>query len=69
MQRKTRRPVRFELMTETRKTLLTWLNRLGGTIDDFIFPSRVTYMGHMSTRQYARLVDDWVGAVRLNVSE
>jgi len=69
MQRKTRRPVQFELMTETRKTLLTWLNRRGGTIDDFISPSRVTYMGHLSTRQYARLVDDWVGAVRLNVSE
>ena len=26
-------------------------------------------MGHPSTRQYARLVDDWVGAVGLHVSE
>lgn len=26
-------------------------------------------MGHLSTRQYARLVDEWVGAVRLNVHE
>ena len=26
-------------------------------------------MGHLSTRQYARLVDEWVGAVGLNVSE
>ena len=24
---------------------------------------------HLSTRQYARLVDEWVGAVGLNVSE
>ena len=29
----------------------------------------INYMGHLSTRQYARLVDDWVGAVGLNVSE
>ena len=69
MQQKTRRPVQFELMTETRTTLLTWLNRRGGSLDDFIFPSRVNYMGHLSTRQYARLVDEWFGAVGLNVKE
>lgn len=44
-------------------------NRRGGSLDDFIFPSRVNYMGHLSTRQYARLVDEWVGAVGLNVKE
>ena len=65
IQQKTHRPVQFELMTEARKTLLTWLTRRGGTLDDFIFPSRVNYMGHLSTRQYARLVDEWVGAVGL----
>ena len=69
MQQKTRRPVQFELMTETRTTLLTWLNRRGGSLDDFIFPSRVNYMGRLSTRQYARLVDEWFGAVGLNVKE
>jgi integrase len=69
MEQKTHRPVQFELMAEARKTLLTWLNRRGGTLDDFIFPSRINYMGHLSTRQYARLVDEWVGAVGLNVSE
>jgi integrase len=69
IQQKTHRPVQFELMTEARKTLLTWLTRRGGTLDDFIFPSRVNYMGHLSTRQYARLVDEWVGAVGLNVAE
>ena len=26
-------------------------------------------MSHLSTRQYARLVDEWVGAIGLNVSE
>jgi Phage integrase family len=69
MQQKTKRPVQFEIMTEARQTLLTWLNRRGGSHDHFIFPSRVNYMGHLSTRQYARLVDEWVGAVGLNVHE
>lgn len=69
MQQKTKRPVKFELMTEARQTLLAWLNRRGGSMADFIFPSRVNYMGHLSTRQYARLVDEWVGAVGLNVHE
>ena len=69
MQQKTKRPVQFELMTEARNTLLNWLNRRGGSLDDFIFPSRSNYMGHLSTRQYARLVDEWVGAVGLNVHE
>jgi integrase len=69
MQQKTKRPVQFELMTEARRTLLTWLNRRGGAMESFIFPSRVNYIGHLSTRQYARLVDEWAGAVGLDVCE
>jgi integrase len=40
---KTHLPVQFVLMTEARKTLLTWLNRRGVTLDDFIFPSTQRY--------------------------
>jgi integrase len=69
IQQKTGRPVQFELMTEARATLLKWLIKRGGALEDFIFPSQVNYMGHLSTRQYARLVDEWVGAVGLNVAE
>lgn len=69
IQQKTSRPVQFELMTEARKTLLTWLERRGGTIDDYIFPSRINYMGHLSTRQYARLVDEWVTVIGLDARE
>jgi hypothetical protein len=36
-------------MTEARQTLLTWLSRRGGAVEDFIFPSRVNCMGHLST--------------------
>jgi site-specific recombinase XerC len=69
IQQKTGRPVQFELMTEARKTLLAWLNRRGGSLNDFIFPSRINYMGHLSTRQYARLVDEWVTVVGLYARE
>ena len=41
IEQKTHRPVQFELMTDARETLLTWLTRRGGALDDFIFPSRV----------------------------
>ncbi len=56
-------------MTEARQTLLTWLSRRGGSLEDFIFPSCVNYMSHLTTRQYARLVDEWVGVVGLKVHE
>ena len=52
-------------MTDARASLLAWLQRRGGGVEDFAFPSRVDRDGHISTRQYARLVDEWVEAVGL----
>jgi integrase len=69
IQQKTGRPVQFEIMAEARKSLTVWLERRRGTIHDFVFPSRVDYLGHMSTRQYARLVDEWVSTVGLDKRE
>ncbi len=60
VQQKTKRPVQFELMDTARKTIRAWLERRGGTLNDYVFPSRNDYMAHMSTRQYARLVREWV---------
>ena len=65
VQQKTNRPVQFELMDAARKTMRTWLERRGGTLGDYVFPSRNDYMGHMSTRQYARLVHEWVAGIGL----
>jgi hypothetical protein len=47
-------------MSEARKSLTAWLERRRGTIHDFAFPSRIDYLGHLSTRQYPRLVDEWI---------
>ena len=41
VQQKTGRPVQFELMADTRASLLAWLERRGGTVDDYAFPSRI----------------------------
>src|SRR5437868_1614590 len=40
LQQKTGRPVQFELKDDARSSLLAWLERRGGTIDDYAFPSR-----------------------------
>lgn len=69
IQQKTGRPVQFEITADTRASLLSWLERRGGSIDDFAFPSRVNPEGHLSTRQYARLVDEWVTAIGLRSEE
>ncbi|QYU68954.1 tyrosine-type recombinase/integrase [Leptolyngbya sp. 15MV] len=69
IQQKTNRPVQFELTSDVRVTLLAWLERRGGGTGDYLFPSRVDHMGHMSTRQYARLVDEWVTAIGLRKAD
>ena len=38
-------------------------------MDGYVFPSRVDHNGHLGTRQYARLVDEWVTGVGLKRSE
>lgn len=65
IQQKTGRPVQFELTGDVRGSLAAWLQRRGGTVDDFVFPSRLVRGQPMSTRQYARLVDEWVTAIGL----
>jgi integrase len=65
IQQKTGRPVQFELLDPARSTILNWLERRGGTVDEYAFPSRLDRSEHMSTRQYARLVDEWVTAIGL----
>lgn len=65
IQQKTGRPVQFELTSDVRGSLATWLARRCGSADDYVFPSRIDHTRPMSTRQYARLVDEWVTAVGL----
>jgi integrase len=65
-QRKTKRPVRFEITARTRKSIEEWIEaaELGATA--YLFPSRVRRSRHLSTRQYARIVNDWVSSIGLD---
>ncbi|AWN44734.1 tyrosine-type recombinase/integrase [Methylobacterium durans] len=65
VQRKTRHPVQFELLEPTRVSICAWLECRGGTLVDYAFPSRPDHTAHISTRQYARLVDEWVSGIGL----
>ena len=65
VQRKTGRPVQFEILEPARTTVLTWLQRRCGSVEDYAFPSRCNRSGHLSTRQYGQLVDKWVSAIGL----
>ena len=65
IQQKTGKPVQFELLEPARGSILAWLERRGGSIEDFAFPSRTDHADHLSTRQFARLVDEWVTGVGL----
>ena len=69
VQQKAGRPVQFDLTSDVRASLLSWLERRGGSVNDYAFPSRVDRDNHMSTRQYARLVDEWVIAIGLRSSD
>lgn len=69
MRQKTGRPVQFETLEPARTTILAWLERRGGAIDDFAFPSRIDHAAHISTRQYARLVDEWVMGIGLHAED
>lgn len=68
IQSKTQRPVQFEVSENTRESIWNWVCRpeMLGCI--FLFASRFHESPHISTRQYARLVRDWVAAIGLDPS-
>ena len=68
IQSKTRRPVQFEVSENTRDSIWNWICRPEMRGRTFLFPSRFHERPHISTRQYARLVCDWVGAIGLDPS-
>jgi integrase len=66
LQRKTGRPVQFEVTEQTRRSIASWLEAKSLASEDWLFPSRSKTGAHLSTRQYARLVDRWVALVGLD---
>jgi site-specific recombinase XerC len=68
LQQKTQRPVQFEITQATREALEGWIKSAGLKSDSFLFPSRVHDSPHLGTRQYARIVHDWVEEIGLDPS-
>jgi integrase len=66
LQRKTHRPVQFEISEQTRTALLSWIHSTRLGLADFLFPGGRGPDTHLSTRQYARIVDAWVASIGLD---
>lgn len=66
MQQKAKRPVQFELTEQTRNTVAAWIDQAHLADGQFLFPSRISKSPHLSTRQYARIVESWVKSIGLD---
>jgi integrase len=64
-QKKTGRPVRFELTDQTRLAIDDYLRTTGRKSGEFLFAGRGG-KGGLTTRQYARLVQVWVASIGLD---
>lgn len=65
IQRKTGRPVQFEITEQARRSVADWLNVRRGEPNGWLFPSRLVPGAHLSTRQYIRLVKGWIARIGL----
>jgi len=66
LQQKTQRPVQFELTDQTRESVSRWVEYARLHASDYLFKSRIKRSAHITTRQYARIVDSWVADIGLD---
>jgi integrase len=64
-QKKTGRPVRFEVTEPTRQAIDDYIKREDKKLREFLFTGRRPGQG-MTTRQYARLLSEWLISVGLD---
>jgi integrase len=65
-QKKTGRPVKFELTDQTRQAVDDYLKAADKKSGDFLFTGRRGDRQCMTTRHYARLVSEWIANVGLD---
>jgi integrase len=68
VQKKTGRPVQFEITEQTRVAVANLIRQETSTSSDCLFRSRQAISAHLSTRQYARIVRGWVRSIGLNAA-
>jgi len=66
IQKKTGQPVQFEITKKTKLAIKNWVDYANLSFDDYLFKSRQHNSKHISTRQYARIVDRWVTSIGLD---
>ena len=67
-QKKTGHPVRFEITEQTRQALDDYISAEGKRAGEFLFNGRKKTNRCLTTRQYARLVSEWVASCGLDPS-
>ena len=65
-QKKTSHPMRFELTEQTRQAVDAYLKATGKRPGEFLLTSRRRPDEAMTTRQYARLVSEWIAGIGLD---
>jgi len=65
-QKNTGRPVKFELTDQTRQAVDDFLKETGKRPGEYLFTGRRGCDRAMTTRQYARLLADWVASIGLD---
>jgi hypothetical protein len=68
LQSKTQKPVRFEISEGTRVSVAKWMEDPLMVGSEFLWPGRFHERLHISTRQYARIVRNWVWSIGLEVT-
>lgn len=66
LQQKTKQPVQFEITDQTRSAIMDWIEEAGLSFNHYLFTSRLHASSHISTRQYARHVKNWVRLIGLD---
>src|SRR6201992_4050882 len=64
-QKKTGRPVKFELTDQTRQAIYDYLKAADKKPGDYLFNGRRGFGRCMTTRQYARLLAIWIASIGL----
>jgi integrase len=65
-QKKTGRPVKFEITEQTRQAIDNYLKTKKKVPNDYLFTGRRRDQKSLTTRQYARLVSNWISQVGLD---
>ena len=67
-QQKTGRPVKFEITEQSRQSVDDYLNAAQRRPGDYLFTGRRAAQRCLSTRQYSRLISEWIRGIGLDPS-